>query len=136
MNPTEQQARATAVSQLRAEFQKLEEAVTEAYHEEHRLSMKAVDVLRSEVAGMLIAEAERRAREIEKCNGYIESSIGGMASTFVTFLTLPWWKRWLWCIFGAAILRHVGVSQYVPNVKQQAPSQPFRGADPAKGGQD
>lgn len=104
MNGQEQKARATAVAQLQAGFKKLENEVTACYALEVESRLKAQEKFKSLFAEMIDTETQWRKLAVkdshEKLTSFVQSQVGMLAQTYVDFLTLPWWRRWLWCAFG------------------------------------
>lgn len=118
MNGQEQKDRQTAVAILERKFSKLEDATTDAWKVEVECRQQEDDKLRHDneetisrltqlVYEKIGAERDHRLKLAEQQRTYVDNQHTQIASAVYEFMSLPWWKRWVWCAFGSNGLRRV-----------------------------
>lgn len=111
MNGAEQKERQTAVARMEREFRNLQETTTDAYQVEYdsrvkamaELELKLTNLIRDAINGehLFVLKMANEQRT------YVDRADKDTNALILACAMMPWWKRYLWCIFGGRAVQKI-----------------------------
>lgn len=104
MNGQEQKERQTAIAKLERQVEKMAQDFHDLWSAELDTRQKEDEQNREMFASMLDGETQFRKGAIQQALHVAKELALASSMPATQFITLVWWKRWGWCIFGYIFL--------------------------------